>query len=300
PGTHGNAVQAAAGKSAPAIFSSLLGGGVGAGGTGLGSITRDTATRLTGTSRETLARITGTGAKLTRVVNNTMYLKNAAEGTQLAKGLAGKVRTTGRWTRRLSVMAGTIRRGGARTAKTTLKMKTLAFPITTLANRKKHEAATTIAGAIMIRVASGKLMKKKKEKEEKAAIRIQQYVRDRKHNSVTSRRRDLFRGVCIQAMYRATAKGKAGVVVRALGRRYIARRRFMRTRRWAIGLQALTRGWLGRRRAQSRRTYTQHLGEERAAGRVRWEQLIRRRENEELLNGARSEDLDDDLELHRV
>ncbi|CAM9138462.1 unnamed protein product [Ectocarpus sp. 12 AP-2014] len=74
----------------------------------------------------------------------------------------------------------------------------------------------------------------------------------------------------------------------------------MRTRRWVIGLQALTRGWLGRRRAQSRRTYTQNLGEERAAGRVRWEQLIRRREDEELLNGARSEDLDDDLELHRT
>ncbi|CBN75312.1 conserved unknown protein [Ectocarpus siliculosus] len=74
----------------------------------------------------------------------------------------------------------------------------------------------------------------------------------------------------------------------------------MQTRRWVIGLQALTRGWLGRRRAQFRRTYTQHLGEERAAGRVRWKQLIRRREDEELLNGARSEDLDDDLELHRT
>lgn len=45
--------------------------------------------------------------------------------------------------------------------------------------------------------------------------------------------------------------------------------RFMQTRRWVIRLQALTRGWLGRRRAQSRRTYSQHLGEERAAGRVR-------------------------------
>ncbi|CAM9128740.1 unnamed protein product [Ectocarpus fasciculatus] len=74
----------------------------------------------------------------------------------------------------------------------------------------------------------------------------------------------------------------------------------MHTRRWVIGLQALTRGWLGRRKAQSRRTYTQHLGEERAAGRVRWKQLVRRREDEELLNGARSEDLDDDLELHKT
>lgn len=32
----------------------------------------------------------------------------------------------------------------------------------------------------------------------------------------------------------------------------------------------------------------------------RWAQLARRREEEELVNGARSEDLDDELELHRV
>lgn len=32
----------------------------------------------------------------------------------------------------------------------------------------------------------------------------------------------------------------------------------------------------------------------------RWGQLARRREEEELVNGARSEDLDDELELHRV
>lgn len=32
----------------------------------------------------------------------------------------------------------------------------------------------------------------------------------------------------------------------------------------------------------------------------RWAQLARRREEEELVNGARSEDLDGELELHRV
>lgn len=33
---------------------------------------------------------------------------------------------------------------------------------------------------------------------------------------------------------------------------------------------------------------------------TRWAKLARRREEEELVNGARSEDLDDELELHRV
>lgn len=47
--------------------------------------------------------------------------------------------------------------------------------------------------------------------------------------------------------------------------------RFRQTRRWAIGLQALIRGWIGRRIAQSRRTHAQRLGEERAMGRVRWD-----------------------------
>lgn len=44
-------------------------------------------------------------------------------------------------------------------------------------------------------------------------------------NKQSSRRRDLFRAVCVQAIYRSTAKGKAGVIVRALGKRYVARRR---------------------------------------------------------------------------
>lgn len=73
------------------MFSSLLGGGVGVGvgGTALGNISRNTVTRLTGTNRETLARITGTGAKLTRTVNNTIYLKNVSE----ALGVMGAFRT---------------------------------------------------------------------------------------------------------------------------------------------------------------------------------------------------------------
>ena len=60
------------------------------------------------------------------------------------------------------------------------------------------------------------------------------------------------------------------------------------------------RGWLGRRKAQSRLVYNQNVGEERAAGAVRWEQLLRRREEEELVNGARMEDLGADLELQKV
>lgn len=46
--------------------------------------------------------------------------------------------------------------------------------------------------------------------------------------------------------------------------------------------------------------YTQDVGEARAAGAVRWEQLLRRREEEELVNGARMEDLGADLELQKV
>lgn len=41
----------------------------------------------------------------------------------------------------------------------------------------------------------------------------------------TCRRRDLFRAVCHQVMFRASAKYKAGAVVRALGKRFIARKR---------------------------------------------------------------------------
>ncbi|CAM9599254.1 unnamed protein product, partial [Scytosiphon promiscuus] len=74
----------------------------------------------------------------------------------------------------------------------------------------------------------------------------------------------------------------------------------MQMRRWVIGLQALVRGWLGRREAQSQIGHAQRLGEERMAGLVRWKQLARKREEEELVNGARSEDLAEDLELHRT
>ncbi|CAM9548670.1 unnamed protein product [Pylaiella littoralis] len=52
--------------------------------------------------------------------------------------------------------------------------------------------------------------------------------------------------------------------------------------------------------AESCRNYAQRLGEERAMGRVRWKQLARRREEEELVSGARSEDIEDDLELQRI
>lgn len=64
--------------------------------------------------------------------------------------------------------------------------------------------------------------------------------------------------------------------------------------------QAVVRGWLGRRLAQSRQAYMRRLGEEKATGAVRWEQLFRRREEEKLVNGARSEDLDENMELHKV
>lgn len=60
------------------------------------------------------------------------------------------------------------------------------------------------------------------------------------------------------------------------------------------------RGWLARRREENRRTYAQRLGEERIAGEERWVQLYRRREEEELVNGARTEDLEENLELHQV
>ncbi|CAN0508475.1 unnamed protein product, partial [Scytosiphon promiscuus] len=43
----------------------------------------------------------------------------------------------------------------------------------------------------------------------------------------------------------------------------------MQMRRWVIGLQALVRGWLGRREAQSQKAHAQRLGEERMAGLVR-------------------------------
>lgn len=62
----------------------------------------------------------------------------------------------------------------------------------------------------------------------------------------------------------------------------------------------MVRGWLGRRKAQSRLVYNQNVGEERVAGAVRWEQLLRRREEEELVDGARMKDSGADLELQKV
>lgn len=60
------------------------------------------------------------------------------------------------------------------------------------------------------------------------------------------------------------------------------------------------RGWIGRGVASRRRKYLVRLGEEREAGAARWEQLLARREDEELLNGAKSGDLNEGLELHKV
>lgn len=76
--------------------------------------------------------------------------------------------------------------------------------------------------------------------------------------------------------------------------------RYMKTRRLTIKLQALVRGWLGRRRTLSLRIYSQRLGEERFLSSIGWNQLVRRREEEELILGARSEDVNDNKELHQV
>ena len=76
--------------------------------------------------------------------------------------------------------------------------------------------------------------------------------------------------------------------------------RYKIMRAYVVKFEALVRGWLGRRQAEQRRFYIQRLGEDRATGAVRWIQLYRKREQEELLKGARLGDLGTNLELQQV